>query len=276
MIAVALTVELLRFTPELPRTADLFRQLAAAAPAAQVSLVSSSTYRGDTDWLMLWGPGAPDRVVPMRQSLETGRRVLAWDAAYWHRDRKLRVSIDGAHPPQWIFAREWSASRLAADAVPIADVWDPAGPVLVAGIGRKARVQYGEAVVARWEAEQIARAQATGRPVLYRHKVPGLAIPRGTVAASRAPIDQALAGLSAVITYHSNVAVDAIRMGIPTICQDGAAKAVSASTWPVDAPPQPLLPAVRDRFLRNLAWFQWAPSEASACWTFLRELLCAS
>jgi len=35
----------------------------------------------------------------------------------------------------------------------------------------------------------------------------------------------------------------------------------------------PLAADVRDRFLANLAWFQWAPSEAAQTWRFLTELL---
>ncbi len=102
------------------------------------------------------------------------------------------------------------------------------------------------------------------RPLVYRPK------PRETGH----PIEDVLAGCSLLITWHSNVAVDAIRMGIPVICRDGAPAAVCPSGLSSD-PPSPLSADVRDRFLINLAWFQWgwAPIEAQGCWTFLQELL---
>lgn len=262
MIGLALAVELLHFSPQSSGTARLFEALIAAAPAAGVELVESPSYRGRSDWLLLWGPGAPNRFEAMRRQIAAGGHVIAWDAAYWQRDRKFRVSVNGAHPQAWVMKKPWPASRLAADAVRVADVFDPTGPVIVAGIGDKARVQYGADVVDTWERARIQEAQAAGREIVYRQK-------RQTGAP---PIEQALQGASAVITYHSNVAVDAIRLGIPVLCRDGIASAVCASRWPVEGL-RPLPATWRDRFLNNVAWFQWAPSEAAACWTFLRELL---
>jgi hypothetical protein len=86
------------------------------------------------------------------------------------------------------------------------------------------------------------------------------------------PIDQALAGASLVVTWHSNVAVDAIRLGLPVICRDGAAAAVCPSDFRT-TDPQPLPASVRDRFLANLAWFQWSNSEAAAFWPWAQEML---
>ena len=73
------------------------------------------------------------------------------------------------------------------------------------------------------------------------------------------------------MTWHSNIAVDAIALGIPAVCVDGAAAAVCPAELPEEV--RPFDPALRDRFLANLAWFQWAPSEARECWAFLRGLL---
>ena len=68
------------------------------------------------------------------------------------------------------------------------------------------------------------------------------------------------AGVAAAVLFDGTAALLAV------------AAAVCPSTW-TDEDPQPLPVAVRDRFLANLAWFQWAPNEAAACWAWLRELL---
>ena len=272
--AVATAVELVTFAPESGRAQQLFAALVEAGRAVGVEVVQTTQYRGDRPWLLLWGPGAPARAAVLRRHVAAGGHVIAWDLAYWDRDRKARVSIDAAHPQAWLMRHAWPAARLEADRVPVADRWSPTGPVVIAGLGDKARVQYGADVVDAWERAQIAacRDRWPGRPVLYRKKKTGSPVP-GDVPMTRAgTIDQALDGASLVITWHSNVAVDAIRLGIPVICHDGAAAAVCPSALGV-VDPRPLPPETRDRFLANLAWFQWAPAEAAACWAFLQQVL---
>ena len=272
----ATDVELVLFEPMLERTHGLFRSLTLHAAQANVRIWRAPTYQGRCSWLVLWGPGHPDRAAVMAQHVAKGGHAVAWDLAYWHRDRKMRVSIDAAHPQAWVMRRDLPTARLVTDRVPVEDRWQPTGPVVVAGLGEKARVQYGASAVDAWEGAmaQACRARWPERPIVYRQKKPMAPVPSWASAQSSSarPIDDALRGVSLVVTWHSNVAVDAIRMGIPVICRDGAAAAVCPSTLGADDP-QPLDPAVRNRFLANLAWFQWSPNEAPACWAFLRETL---
>lgn len=271
--AVALSVELVQFPAESFRARSMTAALARAAHVSGAAVTTTEEYQGGADLLLLWGPGAPSRFEPMRRQLATGGHVLALDLAYWTRDTKVRVSIDAAHPDRWVMHKNWPRDRLVADRVIVSNEWDPSGPVIVAGLGRKARVQYGADTVQAWEvAMMLAAAARWSRPVLYRRKQADGPLPPGATLAADGPIERVLRGASILITWHSNVAVDAIRMGIPVICQHGAAAAVCPSTFSVEAP-APLLPAIRDRFLANLAWFQWAPSEAAGCWAFVRELL---
>jgi hypothetical protein len=264
------TVELLRFHPESPSTKTLF---SALHRARAVEVVNTDRYVGESEWLMVWGPGSPLRFEPMRQQLAKGRHVITWDAAYWSRERKMRVSIDRAHPQQWVMQREWPASRWLADPAPVGDGWDPDGYVIVAGLGQKARVQYGPEVVDAWEAGMVEQCRERFARVLYRPKRDGVQAPPGASLVSAAqPIDRLLQGAALVVTWHSNVAVDAIRWGIPVICQDGAARAICPPALSAKQP-MPVPVSVRDRFLANLAWFQWAPAEARSCWAWLREVL---
>jgi hypothetical protein len=273
--AVATDVEILSFQPENARATTLFASLAAARPTGIVP-TQTRRYRGASPWLMLWGPGAPERADVMRRHIAAGGRAIVWDLAYWQRDVKARLSIDAAHPVDWVMRKAWPASRLQADRLTLSNAWRPSGPVVVAGIGEKARVQYGAGTVDGWERAMIAacRERWPDRPVVYRKKKVGLPEPDGVQISSPAvPIEQALIGASLVVTWHSNVAVDAIRLGIPVVCRDGAAAAVCPPSLDPTADPVPLPEAVRERFLANLAWFQWAPSEAVACWQFLEAVL---
>lgn len=270
--AVATSVAMLQLAPVSARTSALFDALASAAgPGVSVSRVES--YQGGADWLMLWGYGGANRADLMARQRAAGGRVVVWDLAYWDRDRKLRVSVDAPHPEAFVMRRTEPVSRWVSDGMPTRSVWFADGPVVVAGIGDKARAHYGPGVVDRWEAARVAECRTLWptRSVIYRPKRSSGAVPGWASGVSYGPVDRALAGAAIVVTWHSNVAIDAIRSGIPVVCQTGAAAAVCPSTVPAELAPLPA--AVRDRFLANLAWWQWAPSEASACWAWLSEVL---
>jgi hypothetical protein len=260
--ATATAVELMRIQPETWRAGQALRALEHTAERACLDLTVTTTYSGHAPWLLLWGPGAPDRRDLMQRHVAAGGRAIALDLAYWNRSVKTRLSIDTAHPQAWVMRQTWPARRLAQDLPFIGNLWKPTGPILLAGIGQKAKAQYG-AVVDAWEEETIGacRVRWPHRAITVRPK------PQGFTGS----VEDVLRGVSLVVTWHSNIAVDAIRCGIPVICRDGAAAAVCPSEVPDE--PTPLPVEVRDRFLANLAWFQWAPYEASACWTFLKELL---
>lgn len=263
MVAATVAVELLRAQPETYRAGDALNALRDAAGRVGIDLVSTATYRGASPWLLLWGPGAPARAAIMRQHVAAGGRAIALDLAYWNRAGKTRLSIDTAHPQAWVMKSDLPRQRFALDAPIIGNLWRENGPIIIAGIGKKAQVQYGAETVDAWE-DQMAAACGARWPKR-------LVIRRPKPLTVGPPIDGYLKGASLVITWHSNVAVDAIRLGIPVVCRDGAAAAVCPSELPDE--PKPLSAEVRDRFLSNLAWFQWAPGEADRCWQFLTELL---
>lgn len=269
-MAFLASVELLTFCPQSPKGLQMFDALQQALNGvAQVT--RTDTYQGQSDVLMLWGPGSPLRWPAMSYQVARGKTVAAFDLAYWQRETKIRVSIDDPHPQKWVMRKDWPASRLLADGIVCSDQWNPDGHVLVAGIGPKAKVQYGAAIVETWEAEMIAACRARGRVVRYRRKNARGDAPIGVPAADTGSIEAALAGASLLVTWHSNVAVDAIRMGIPVVCREGAAAAVCLSG--LTDHPKPLSADVRVQFMHNLAWFQWSPSEAGQMWAWLNEVL---
>jgi hypothetical protein len=200
----------------------------------------------------------------MRAHVAKGGHAVALDLAYWSRHRKVRLTVDAPHPQALIMAKDYPPDRLLLDSPPIVDNWrNPHGQVIIAGIGRKATVQYGAETVEAWEAAMADEA---------RRRWPLRQVVRRPKPLSPGPPDHALRGASLVVTWHSNIAVDAVRLGIPAVCRDGAAAAVCPSEIPDD--PRPLPQEVRRRFLSNLAWFQWDPAnEARACWLFLQGLL---
>lgn len=273
MIATKTAVELVHFEPENPRATSWFRALIAASAQAGLDVIESTRYTGAAPWLLLWGPGAPARRDAIRDHVAKGGRAIALDLAYWHRERKIRVSFDAPHPQAYVMRRPLPVDRLVADGIVLTNEWNPDGPIVIAGLGEKARVQYGQGNVDAWEAEMARDClDRWSKAVGYRPKrADGAAPSWATKTVAGGAIEDAIRGVSLVITWHSNVAVDAIRMGIPVVCRDGAAAAVCPSTIPDR--PEPLAPAVRDRFLANLAHFQYSKHEAAQFWRFAQEML---
>jgi hypothetical protein len=267
------TVELVHFQPENSRGTDMFRALIASAPQAGIDVIETTQYQGTSPWLLVWGPGAPARRDTIRAHVANGGRAIALDLAYWQRSEKVRVSFDAPHPQVFVMKKALPAERFIDDGITLTNEWNPDGAIVIAGLGDKARVQYGAGTVDEWERDMMRVCAARWpKRIIYRPKKVGSPIPAWATHVSReGRIEDALRGAALVITWHSNVAVDAIRMGIPAVCRDGAAAAVCRST--VDGQPLPLASDVRDRFLANLAWFQWKPSEAAACWRFIQESL---
>lgn len=266
MIAVAApartVVEVFRAEPAIPRAIESLDAFVRSAPTS-VNLVETSHYVGDAEWLIVWGPGETVRAAAIRRQVASGRHAIAIDLAYWSRNRKVRISIDGPHPQEWVMRRALPSTRFESDRPPLANVWNPDGPIIIAGVGCKARKQYGAPIVEAWEnaMADTCRRLFPKRQIIRRPKKP-----------VTVPIEQALQGASLLITWHSNAAIDAIRMGVPVVCRDGAASAVCPQKPTQDQ--RPMSDEWRMRFLSQLAWFQWdLPREGVACWTFLQEML---
>lgn len=187
------SIEILRCQPVSGRAQQLFDALAVGASRLDLPVTVSDTYRGDSSWLVLWGPGAPNRFDAMRRQVAAGGHVIAWDLAYWDRLAKVRVSIDAAHPREWVLRKNWPRDRFLADGVTVTDGCDATGPIIVAGLGRKARVQYGEDRILVWETAMLRACESRwSRPIWYRRKQDDAPVPPGAVLAPSGSIERVL------------------------------------------------------------------------------------
>jgi hypothetical protein len=210
---------------------------------------------------MSYGLGHPERMRWTEAHVAGGGRLIGWDMGYWSRDVAMRVTVDAGHPRALPLmpGDRWEAAGIA-----LREDFDPNGPVVLVGMGRKSRAQFG-LVGQEWEARALDRIRGAypGRPVIYRPKKPeSLA----GCPSAEGVIEDVLRGASLVVCRHSNVAVDACIAGVPVVCEDGAAVALYGSD--LSAPVNPDREQ-RRRFLQNLAWWQWQPNEAEGAWRFL-------
>lgn len=80
----------------------------------------------------------------------------------------------------------------------------------------------------------------------------------------------ALADCRAVVTHHSNVALDALIAGVPICVERGVCTPFST---PMCRLWDPIKPDGRLDLLTAISWMQWTPTEMASgeCWTVLKE-----
>ena len=225
--------------------------------------------------LVLYGAGSLERTAIMREHRRAGGRVVCLDGGYFGRRLPangdyFRVAIDELHArPEHVEATPDDDSRFARFGINLRDDYNPAGPVIVVGMGPKSRVGLG---LMDWEQRTLARAAARfpKHRVIYRRKDGRrLAKPDGVMwphIDGATPIHELLRGASLVIARHSNVSVDACIAGVPVECEDGAARWLYR-----DGPIQNA--ERRLSFLRRLAWWNWQPREMGEAGKFLTRMM---
>lgn len=227
--------------------------------------------------LLLYGLGGPDRLPVAQKHLDASGRLVAFDLGYWERkatSRKFRVSLDGFHCPRLIMqgprpqARRWMQSGQRIER------WgNPDGCVLLIGNAPKSNA-VGAAGWSWRMSREIRRLMPKAR-IIYRPKPSRPVEPDilCNMIEHAGQIDDVLKGASLVVCRHSNVAVDACRLGVPVVCEDGAAAAIYPHTLE-DRHNQPS-PALRREFLHRVAWWQWTTEEVKGpqFWAWLEGRL---
>lgn len=246
----------------------MLEALHSAAQNSGTSVLCSTEYSGKCDWLVLYGVGHKDRAPVRSAHVKSGRRAILWDVGYWSRRKlrgALRVSIDHDHPHAWLDRTPDDSVRFASMEISLRNDHDPAGHIVLVGLGPKTRAYLGPESE-HWERDKLAelRARFPDRTIIFRPKpkrpAPLLDCPKDEVSS----IEQLLRGAALVVCRHSNVAVDAAIAGVPFECEDGAA------LWLAN---RGFTEPNRISFLNRLAWWQWEIPEARQAWAFIRQML---
>lgn len=259
------TVEILT-AKRMPERARLMLEgLHKAMVADGDRVVLTQRYQGRSDWLVLFGVGHALHDRARKRQVERGGHAALWDLGYFGRAKEehfSRVSVDRDHPQHLLDRAPLDPARWEQFDIALREQADPAGPILLIGLGRKTRAYLG---LETWEARalQSIERRYPGRRVLHRPK-PKQDYPRlHCERDDRTPIETLLKGASLVVCRHSNVAIDATIAGVPFEAEDGAAMWLAAREFSAEN---------RLQFLQRLAWFQWRPAEAAQAWRFVKGL----
>jgi hypothetical protein len=222
-------------------------------------------------------------VVECQDVMNACKRVhIPWvfcDLGYWQRDTHYKVCVNDRHPEAYMMKRAMPADRLKSFGVSI-QPWRKGGQnVLVAGMSGKAAWSWGMPAES-FERDIIVRLRriATKRPIIYKAK-PSFAAAKKIEGAQfnhKTPINDLLKDAHCVVTYHSNVGVDALVAGVPVFADRGAASKLALPTALLDTRLElPWFPEGREQWAANLAYCQWSVQEMAdgSCWKHMRSVM---
>lgn len=197
----------------------------------------------------------------------SGRAAVYCDLGYWTRrirsrhDGYHKLAVNDRHPTDYFMHKDHPADRFERHGVPILPYRPMGRHILVAGMSAKAALAE-QLQPSAWEERTIARLRTlTKRPIIYRPKPnwKGARTIAGATMDAETPLRDALRNCHAVVTHHSNVAIDALLAGVPVFCEKGAASLLSSGDLSTINRPR-LIPG-RGQWAANLAWCQWSVDE---------------
>lgn len=211
------------------------------------------------------------------------RTLLFVDLGYWSRRKRTRwdgyhkIIANARHPNAYFQDRAHPHDRVAVHGLKFKPWREPTprGHILVAGMSGKAAAADG-ILPERWERGVIHRLRnLTKRQIVYRPKpnwIGARPIPGSTFGINQT-LEDALEGCHAVVSHHSNVAIEALVAGIPCFLVDGAGRPMSGCAKTLDDIETPPMPETRQQWAADLAYTQWSLQEMQTgkAWLGLRK-----
>lgn len=209
-----------------------------------------------------------------------GKKFIYIDLGYWARrppgkrwTGHHKIVVNGRHPTEY-FRMGNPPDRFNRLGVRIKPWRKKGSHILIAGMSAKASETHGLGTQ-EWERQTAKRLRAvTDRPLLYRPKPSwsgASPLPHCTMVNRAGPIESYLREAWAVVTHHSNVAVDALVNGVPVYAQEGVGSVMSMNS--LEDIESPYYPDDREGFLADVAYCQWDAEEMAKGlpWRFFKE-----
>lgn len=211
-----------------------------------------------------------------------GRQAVYVDLGYWgrrvggKRAGYHKIAINARHPTAYFQQRKHIDDRARALNVAALPWQDNGrrGHIIVAGMSKKSSIAE-DVPFQSWETKAIRDiARFTDRRIVYRPK-PSCKFSKPIAGAEfstdEQTFEQALVGAHAVVTHHSNVAVEAIAAGVPAFCWHGVAKPMSLQD--LSKIEDPWRPDGREQWISDICYTQFTVEEMTrgVPWRHLKE-----
>jgi len=241
----------------------------ANAAGDNATIYESTEYRepiGDVAAFYAYEKNMPQL---MQDYIDAGKTVVFLDLGFWGRSRIRghmipgmfpsyhKIAINSRHPGAYVMDKNRSGERFKLFDLTVKEWTTRGNHILIAGMSGRAAQSIGYAPE-EWERWAISELKKhTDRPIIYRpkptwHDSTDIA---GATRDIKSTISHALRRAHAVVTHHSNVAIDGIIEGVPAFCFDGVA--VPMTSQDLSQIETPHRPDGREQWLANVAWSQF-------------------
>jgi hypothetical protein len=222
------------------------------------------------DVAILWGYVETCQEI-MRAYKAAGKVAVYLDLAYWERDSYYKVSINARHPTEYFQKRNHDDARRRKFIKSVAP-FKTGSWILVAGMGAKAAWAEKCEPVNSWERTAIEGIKYhTDRPIVFRPKTGVVGPIDGTIFGADQLLSVQLDKAHAVVTHHSNVAVEGLVAGVPAFAWYGVSSVMGLQDLSkIEAP---YYPENREQWLNDVAYTQWSVDELrdGICWRHLKD-----
>lgn len=232
----------------------------------------------DCDAAVFWGYIESCQKI-MRDYRAAKKPVVYIDLGYWQRAGSnpfFKVAVNARHPTVYFQHRPHDDARSRMFGVTPAP-WRSGGRhILLAGMSAKAAWAERLEPVESFERDIVARLRSfTDREIMYRPKPSwsdAKPIP-GTYFARHDNLDDLLVNAHAVVTHHSNVAVDGLVAGVPCFAWEGVALPMGRTISELTQIEEPRRREDRQRWLNDVAYTQWSIPEMrdGTVWRHLKD-----
>jgi len=231
------------------------------------TVLESSSFRGaEHDVAVFYGMhGSLTHVYKSYQ--DVGKPVVFVDMGYWNRLKGGRnvgyhkITVNSRHPTEYFQRQKHSKRRFRETRINVSPRRF-GRRVLVAGMSDKAAFHAGFKPN-EWEIKTVETLlQNTDREIVYRPKPSwrgAVPIEGTTYSPKSEPLGAAMFNCHAVVTHHSNVAVDGLVSGLPAFCEEGVASVMGASD--LSGIESPIFIDDRIQWLSDIAYCQWNVQE---------------
>lgn len=256
-----------------------------AAMGDHVTRCRESDYDGQLRFDVVVFYGLQGNTPQMFFDYRTQRKAVYVDLGYWGRREGGRwtgyhkVSINDRHPTAYFQAIKHPADRVARFGLHPVVEFKGGRHILLAGMGDKGALAEGFQPEA-WERAVINEIRkVSDRPIRYRPK-PSWKEARPIEGTEYSPphareVEHDLRDCWAVVTHHSNVALEAMLAGIPAFCWSGVMKNYCRQDLSgielVGAFPYARYDV--DQLLADIAYTQWSVAEMrqGLAWNHLKQ-----